>query len=377
MMFSLKDFRPTLTIASPGRINFIGEHTDYNDGFVLPTAIDKKIYFYLRPNQSNECRVYSKNFDKWLNADLSQIARSEQEWENYLLGVIAQIQKKTDKLQGFDCVLESFVPVGSGVSSSAALECGLAFGLNELFGLGLGREDIAFIGQRAEHEYVGTKCGIMDQYASVMSKENHVILLDCQSMESEMIPANFGDYQILLLNTNVAHSLASSEYNTRREECESVVSLLQQKYPQLQSLRGATIEMLDAITLTDLQRKRSSYVVEENMRVEKAVKALKESDLETFGKLMYQSHEGLQHKYEVSCPELDFLVDCARPYQETILGARMMGGGFGGCTINLIHREAIADFVTETAEAYRQKFGIELTPFEAKASVGTTILTDL
>ena len=364
-----------IVVNSPGRINIIGEHTDYNNGFVLPTAIDKKIQFKFRKNNSDTlCQVKSVDFDTQFSFDLTKISKSETQWENYILGVIYEIQQLTDKLQGFDCVLESDIPIGSGISSSAALECGLAFGLNELFGLQLTKLQLVELSQRAEHNYVGTKCGIMDQFASVMSKEGHVILLDCQSLEHKYVPINIAPYKLLLLNTNVSHNLASGEYNTRRQQCEEGVAVIQKRYPKVTSLREVTMEMLEEfkLDLSALVYNRCSYVVQEKERTLKAVEALKNNDLESLGVHMYATHHGLQHLYEVSCKELDFLVDFSKKYDQ-VLGARVMGGGFGGCTINLIHEEAITEFTEKVSEAYFEKFAIKLTAFEAMPSGGTSI----
>lgn len=365
-----------IKISSPGRINLIGEHTDYNNGFVLPTAIDKKIIFSLKENGSNSsCSVYSKNFDTGFSFDLNTVAISEKQWQNYILGVIYEIQQLSDGLKGFDCILDSDIPVGSGISSSAALECGLAYGLNELFNLGLSKQTIVELSQRAEHNYVGTKCGIMDQFASVMSKKGHVILLDCQSLDYDYVPISIEPYKILLLNTNVSHNLASGEYNIRRAQCEEGAAKIKQKYPEVNSLRDATMEMLNDVKteLSDVVYGRCRYVIEEKSRVLEAVEALKNNELDKMGALMYKTHEGLQHLYEVSCPELDFLVDFSRSYDE-VPGARVMGGGFGGCTINIIHKDKVDAFVKAASEAYAKKFRIQLTAFEAMPSEGTAIV---
>jgi len=372
---NIMDHTFDLIINSPGRINIIGEHTDYNNGFVLPTAIDKKIRFKFRKNETpSNCEVKSIDFDTAFTFDLQKVSKSKTQWENYILGVIYEIQQLTDKLQGFDCVLESNIPIGSGISSSAALECGLAFGLNELFDLQLTKLQIVTLSQRAEHNYVGTKCGIMDQYASVMSKEGRVILLDCQSLEASYVPMNIVPYKLLLLNTNVSHNLASGEYNTRRQQCEEGVALIQKKYPDVQSLRDVSMEMLTEfkLDLSDAVYDRCTYVVQEKDRTLNAVKALKNNDLKELGALMYQTHHGLQHLYEVSCKELDFLVDFSKKYDQ-VLGARVMGGGFGGCTINLIHKDAVEEFTKEVSEAYFKAFGIKLTSFEAMPCEGTSI----
>ena len=364
-----------IIINSPGRINIIGEHTDYNNGFVLPTAIDRKIQFKFKKNNTlKTCNVYSNNFNTSFSFELDEVKKSEQQWENFILGVVYEIQQLSNKLEGFDCVLESDIPIGSGVSSSAALECGLAYGLNELFSIGLSKLVIVELSQRAEHNYVGTKCGIMDQFASVMSKKDHVILLDCQSLDYEFVPFEIEPYKILLLNTNVSHNLATGEYNIRRSQCEEGVKIIQKKYAEVNSLRDVSSEMLNEFKneLSPVIFDRCTYVVEEKTRVLNSVEALKENKLDLLGAYMYETHNGLQHLYEVSCPELDFLVDFSKKYNE-VIGARVMGGGFGGCTINLIHKDAIDGFVEEISEAYFKKFNIKLTAFEAMPSEGTTI----
>lgn len=370
----LNDFKADLVISSPGRINLIGEHTDYNDGFALPTAIDKKIFFYFRENGTlNECSIYSKSYDTFLKADLTKIEVSEIEWENYLLGVLNELLERTDKLKGFDCIIDSRLPIGAGISSSAALECGLAYGLNSLFDLQLSKETLIILSRDAEHNFVGTKCGIMDQFAVMMSKEAHVILLDCKSLEHRLIPINISPYKILLLNTNVSHSLASSEYNTRREECETGVSTIKEKYPEVSSLRQVTQQMLDEFrsVMGETIYRRCQYVLNENNRVQEAARVLAKGDLNAFGELMYASHEGLQNEYSVSCPELDFLVAYSKTNKH-ILGSRMMGGGFGGCTINIMHQDAIDAYIKEVSVAYSQKFSIDLSPITVTPSGGTT-----
>ena len=372
----LDNFKPELTIESPGRINIIGEHTDYNMGFVLPTAIEKKITFKFQKNGSDKiCHVYSKGYDTGFELSLDTIEISKVEWENYILGVLNEISKRTDKLKGFDCVLESNVPIGSGVSSSAAMECGLAFGLNELFGLGLSKMDIVELSQAAEHTYAGTKCGIMDQFASVMSKEGHVILLDCESLEYSYIPIQIKPYKIVLLNTNVSHNLASGEYNKRRAQCKAGVSALQKNYPEVKSLRNASMDMLNKVkdTIDETVYNRCAYVIQEKIRVLEAVEALKGNNLKRVGELLYETHEGLSKLYEVSCPELDFLVAFTKG-NDAVLGARMMGGGFGGCTINLVHEDAIEEFVVAASKAYEKACNLKLTWFEASPSQGTSIL---
>lgn len=371
----LKNFTPKLTVASPGRINFIGEHTDYNMGYVLPTAIENKITFNLAKNGSeHSCNVYSIGY-KGFSLDLNDIKISTTEWENYVLGVINEISKLTDKVRGFDCTIESDLPLGSGLSSSAAMECGLAFGLNDLFELGLSKIAIVSLSQRAEHSYVGTQCGIMDQFASVMSKEGNVILLDCQSLEYQYIPIDLNPYKIIMLNTKVSHNLAASEYNTRKQECEEGVALMKKVNPSINFLRDVTREMLETAKseMTQTVYNRCSFIIDENKRVLEMVKALRENKLETVGEILYKAHEGISKLYEVSCPESDFLVDFSKSYP-AVLGARQTGGGFGGCTLNIVHEDAVDQFKLEASEAYKLAFNVNLETFEVKPSGGTSIV---
>ncbi|MGI9552920.1 MAG: galactokinase [Aurantibacter sp.] len=369
----LKNFKPELTVESPGRINLIGEHTDYNMGYVLPTAIEKKIIFKLQRNDSpNKCRIYSKTYNTGFECDLNNIARSSVEWENYILGVLNEISKRTNKLKGFDCTLDSTLPTGSGLSSSAALECGLAFGLNELFDLGLTKMEMVKLSQAAEHTYVGTLCGIMDQFASVMSEEGHVLLLDCRTLDYRPIPINFHPYKLILLNTKVSHNLATSEYNTRKRECEEGVDLIKQDFPEVNSLRDVTADMLDSAKgrMTETVYNRCSFIVVENERVHKMAKALTDNDLELVGELLYEAHDGISKLYEVSCDESDFLVDFSKS-NSMVLGARQTGGGFGGCTLNIVHKDAVDSFISAAEMAYKKRFDIDLEAFEVQPSRGT------
>jgi len=353
----LAGFTAELIVASPGRINLIGEHTDYNLGFVLPTAIDKRILFSFQKNGSDsQCNIYSKDLEIGFKVDLKTLKKSDVTWENYILGVLHEISKRTTGLSGFDCIIESHIPMGSGISSSAALECGLAFGLNTLLNLKLSLAEIVLLSRDAEHKFVGTKCGIMDQYASVMSKKGNVILLDCEAMTAQHIPIAIAPYKLLLLNSNVSHTLASSAYNQRREECEEGVRILRAAHPQVNALRHVTPEMLVAHQdkMPAKVFDRCSYVVAENGRVIKAVEALKAGDMEGFGTLLYETHHGLQTLYEVSCEEIDFLVDFTKQYPQ-VLGARLMGGGFGGCTLNIVHEDQLTTFVKENAPSEKHK----------------------
>ena len=273
--------------------------------------------------------------------------------------------------------MESSVPAGSGVSSSAALECGFASGLNELFKIGLSKREIVKLSQSAEHTFVGTQCGIMDQFASVMSKEDHFILLDCRSMEHVYIPFDLKPYKLILLNTHVSHNLASSEYNTRKNECEEGIAIIHNKHSEVQSLRDVTLEMLQScktkMPLTVY--KRCKFIVEENKRVLDVAEAIRANNLNLVGKILFEGHIGLSKEYEISCPESDFLVEFAKG-NPGVLGARQMGGGFGGCVINLIHEDEVDDFVSKVSAIYEKKFNITLSCFEGLPSGGTTIIAN-
>ncbi|HOK98422.1 MAG TPA: galactokinase [Bacteroidales bacterium] len=369
---SLYGTQPIIARA-PGRVNLIGEHTDYNDGFVLPAAVDKEIVFAMQSNGTTSVRVFSIDMQESKEFALSQLV-PQQGWINYIIGVFAELAKRDVKVAGTDLVFAGDVPLGAGMSSSAALESALATGLNYLYNGGLSKLELALAAQAAEHNFAGVKCGLMDQYASIFGKTNHVIKLDCRTQLHEYYNFDFSEFMLVLCDTNVKHSLASSEYNIRRAQCESGVEIVRKKYSQVKNLRDVTLDMLNEVKkdMDPVIFNRCEYVIEENDRVEKACKALTSNDFATFGQLMYQSHEGLQHKYEVSCPELDYLVELARKNPH-VLGARMMGGGFGGCTINLIHRNAVDDFVEKTATAYHQKTGLEMKAYRVKIGDGARI----
>ncbi|SDL32366.1 galactokinase [Catalinimonas alkaloidigena] len=342
-----------LLVRSPGRINLIGEHTDYNDGFVLPAAIDKEIIFAIAPNQTRKARFYAFNFDDSFEVDLLELTRNEKNWANYLMGVVWELQQLGHRIEGFDLVLGGNVPIGAGLSSSAAVECGLAYALNALFELQVPTLDLIQLVQRAENNFVGMKCGIMDPFAVMLGKRDRVIKLDCRSLEYEYYPFEIDAYRVVLCDSNIEHALVDSEYNVRRHQCEEGVRIIQRRAPNVQSLRDVTMGLLRQCRdeMDPLIYRRCSYVVQENTRVELACRDLEVRSLNAFGKQMYRTHHGLSHDYEVSTPELDFLV--ARSQEDPhVLGARLMGGGFGGCTINLVEVDHVTDFAERMKNAY-------------------------
>lgn len=371
-MLNLNTFKGDVVIESPGRINLIGEHIDYNGGYVLPAAMDKKITLRFRKNNKNTCEVLSVNFKSSFSVDLRKLERSEIEWQNFILGVLFHIDVlRPNKIKGFDCVIESNLPLGSGISSSAALECGIAKGINLLFDLGLSDLDIIKLSRDAEHTFVGTKCGIMDQFAVVKGKKDHLILLNCETLEYNIIPAEFNPYKVVLLNTNVSHSLASSEYNVRRDECQTAFLAMQKKYPSYKFLVEIPLKVIKEFKtiLPEKIYNRALYVSQENKRTHKAIKHLKNQNLISFGKCLYKSHDGLQNLYEVSCKELDFLVETTKE-MDYVIGARMMGGGFGGCTINIVHQNKIEEFILKLTAAYQEKYDIQLSSIITSISDG-------
>ena len=360
---------------SPGRVNLIGEHTDYNMGFVLPAAIDKVIYLAVTPRSDNSCKIFAYDKNEFYEGSIEDIKRSEKEWANYLLGIADQLKKGGYQFSGFNCVFGGNIPIGAGLSSSAALEAGLAFALNHIFNLEIDRLSLVKMSQKAENEFVGVKCGIMDQYINIFGKSGNVLRIDCRSLEKDYFPFDYNNISIVLFDSNVSHSLATSEYNQRRKECSDGIKIIKTDHPQIESLRDVSPELLKEYKsrLNPIIYKRCKYVVEENGRLMKACDALSIHDLKIFGALMYQTHDGLSKDYEVSCKELDFLVEILKesPY---VYGSRMMGGGFGGCTINLIENDAIDSISAEVKEKYRKSFGIEANIYVTKISGGTNII---
>lgn len=371
-MLDKKSFKSEVVIESPGRINLIGEHIDYNGGHVLPAAMDKKITLSFRKNNKNTCEVLSSNFKSSFTVNLDKLERSEIEWRNFILGVLFHINVlKPNTIKGFDCIIESNLPLGSGISSSAALECGIAKGVNELFDIGLTDIEIIKLSRDAEHTFVGTKCGIMDQFAVVKGKKDHLILLNCETLEYDLIEADFSPYVVVLLNSNVSHSLASSEYNVRRDECDTALAAIQKEHPNFQFLTEIPKKVVKEFknVLPEKIYNRALYVTQENKRTLKAVKYLKEKKLKSFGECLYKSHDGLQHLYQVSCKELDFLVDQTRNL-DYVIGSRMMGGGFGGCTINIVHKDKVEDLIENVSAAYEEKLNIKLSSIITTISDG-------
>lgn len=371
---------PLVLAQAPGRINLIGEHTDYNDGLVLPGAIDRNTIFALGFSPEPQmCEVHALDVGEMIRFDISDLDKMQtQGWGLYVLGVVAALQQADYPVRGFQAVFASTVPLGSGVSSSAALECSLLMACRELFDLDIEPFTIAKLGQWAEHHYPGVLCGLMDQFSSVMGKQDQLVCLDCRDLSYQYIDFPLPDYRFVLLNTNVKHSLSSSEYNVRKRECQEAVQLIGEAM-------GETFPSLREITLPQLQKHqevlsgkqylRAYHVITENARVMQMMQELARGNEEQIGSLMFASHYSLRDAYEVSCPELDFLVVQAENHPG-VLGARMMGGGFGGCTINLVQVDQIADFISKTTEAYLESYGIQLTPITVKLADGAGIISN-
>lgn len=356
---------------SPGRINLIGEHTDYNGAFVFPGAVDKAMVAEIRLNGTDRIRAYALDLGESAEFGLQEEQAPEQSWARYVFGVAREIQKRGYKIGGFDTVFAGDVPLGAGMSSSAALESTFAFALNELFNLGIDKFELAKIGQATEHNYVGVKCGIMDQFASVFGKAGHLIRLDCKSLEYEYFPFDPVGYRLLLVDSVVKHELASSAYNKRRESCERAVAAIAKRHPEVKFLRDAPMTWLDEVKgeISGEDYMRAQYVIGEVQRVLDVCEALERGDYETVGERMYQTHHGMSKLYEVSCEELDFLNDLAREIGVT--GSRVMGGGFGGCTINLVKDELYDAFKAEVQKRYLAKYGREPKFYDVVISDGS------
>jgi galactokinase len=362
-----------IIVRSPGRINIIGEHTDYNEGFVLPAAIDKYAYVAVAKNNLNNIRAYSALFNERIDISLDALIEKPDSWITYGAGVAREMQIQEQPISGFDIIIDGDIPVGAGLSSSAALCCAITKALIALFDFELHDDDIIGIARSAEHNFAGVMCGIMDQTASVKGKKDHALLLDCQSRAITEVPLRVPGYQWVLLNTNVKHSLASSEYNTRRQECHEAVDLIQRHLPRVTSLREVTINMLIQYVHHPRLLRRARYVLEENDRVQRAVRDLSVGNVTSLGHLLYQSHQGLSQDYEVSCCELDWLVAHTRVFP-AVAGARMMGGGFGGCTINLIKEGHVETIVQQLSMLYLEAFERQLEAYMVQTANGSEIV---
>ena len=347
--------KPGVVYASAGRINLIGEHTDYNGGFVFPGAIDKVIMAEILPNNTDQVNVFSIDINEEAHFGLNEDDAPSQSWACYIFGVCREILKRGGVVKGFDAVFAGDVPLGAGLSSSAALESCFAYALNDMFNdNGINKFELARIGQSTEHNYCGVNCGIMDQFASVMGQKGKLMRLDCRSMEFEYFPFESDEYELILVDSRVKHELADSPYNKRRQSCERVAKRL-----GLDTLRDATLEMLGNI-LPDITAEdyfRAKFVIEEKERVLAVCDALNAGDFEKVGRKMYETHDGLSKDYSVSCEELDFLNDIAKECGVT--GSRIMGGGFGGCTINLVRKELTEAFVQTAKDRFNEKYGHE------------------
>ena len=355
---------------SPGRVNLIGEHTDYNGGFVFPGAIDKGIYAAINPNGTDKVRAYSIDYQAMSEFGMREEDAPKEPWARYIFGVVREMQKRGFQPKGFDTVFAGDVPLGAGMSSSAALESTFAFALNDIYNLGIDKFELARIGQSTEHNYCGVKCGIMDQFASVFGKKGHLMRLNCATMEFEYFPFDPKGYKVVLLDTVVKHELASSAYNKRRESCENACAHIAARHPEVRYLSDATMHMLDEVKneISNEDYMRAKYVIGEKQRVLDVCDALERGDYATVGNRMFGTHYGMSKEYEVSCDELDFLNDIAKECGVT--GSRVMGGGFGGCTINLVKDSLYDKFIATAKEKFNKRFGHEPKVYDVIISDG-------
>ena len=388
---------PSLVVKSPGRINLIGEHIDYNHGFVLPAAIDKYIEVAIAKRTDGAIHMVALDLGETIIVPMHNLQPHATQWVNYIIGVVDQVfaiynannnlngtennlvPKRDDLAAGFDICIQGNIPLGAGLSSSAALECAVLFAINELYQLSFSKMQMALMAQQAEHKFAGLHCGLMDMFASLHGQKNKAILLDCDSLAFTYYPLALNDYSIVLFDTQIKHALASSEYNTRRLECERGLTIIQEKYPTVKTFRDVSIEQVEACLVFNNHSngstiyQRCKYVVEEITRVQLAVQDLAKGDMQAFGKKMFETHEGLSKLYEVSCSELDFLVE-AVSNNENVLGARMMGGGFGGCTINIIKTTAVEEITKALTARYTQVMHKELAMYITSIEDGTQLV---
>jgi len=376
---------PAIVVKSPGRINLIGEHIDYNHGFVLPASIDKFIEVAIGKRTDGLIQMVALDLEQTIIVPTHNLTPHTTQWVNYIIGVVDQVLNtennvasiEKDLTTGFNICIQGNIPLGAGLSSSAALESAVIFALNKLYNLSLTKMQMALMAQKAEHKFAGVHCGLMDMFASLHGQKNKAILLDCDSLAYTYYPIELENYSIVLFDTQIKHELASSEYNTRRLECESGLTKIQEKYPSVKTFRDISLEQVEAsLASNDLSGskvyQRCKYVVEEIQRVELAVQDLIKGDIQAFGKKMFETHEGLSKLYEVSCPELDFLVE-AVSNNENVLGARMMGGGFGGCTINIIKTSSIEEITKKITTSYAQLMHKTLAIYITSIEEGTHI----
>jgi galactokinase len=366
---------PLFVIASPGRINLIGEHVDYNSGFVLPAAIDKYMYVAVSQRSDNQILLQATDLNQNHQTTLdTPFQRSNMNWPNYVLGVVQDLLAAGYDISGFNMLITGNIPIGAGVSSSAALECATVFACKHLFDLDISKQAMVQTAQRAENNFVGVNCGVMDQFASMFGKADHVIKLDCADLSYTYFPFKLEGISIVLFDTFVKHSLASSEYNTRRQECETGLAALRQQF-SIASFREATLAMLETVadSISDKVYNRCKYVIEEIARMEAACDHLLAGEIEAFGARMYETHTGLSELYEVSCPELDMIVDNCKP-EPAIIGARMMGGGFGGCVIALVQTSMVQEVYNRINTEYQNQFGRNMGKYPMQIGDGTRFL---
>lgn len=356
---------------SPGRVNLIGEHTDYNGGCVLPGAIDKGILAEIKPNGTDKVRAYSIDLQDYAEFGLNEEDKPEASWARYIFGVCREMQKRGAKLQGFDTVFSGDVPLGAGLSSSAALESTYGFALNEIYNCGFDKKELVLIGQKTEHNYCGVNCGIMDQFASIFGKEGNLIRLDCSTMEYEYVPFNPKGYKVVLVDSVTKHELVDSPYNKRRQSCERAAAAIAVNHPEVKLLGDADMDMLEEVKdkISEEDYMRATYAIQENQRLIDTCEALKKGDYETVGKNVYATHHGMSKLYEVSTVELDFLNDVAKECGVT--GSRIMGGGFGGCTINLVPEDKYDRFIETAVAKFKAEFGKEPKIYPVKISDGS------
>ena len=391
---------PSLVVKSPGRINLIGEHTDYNHGFVLPAAIDKYIEVAIGKRTDGAIHMVALDLGETIILPIQNLTPHATQWVNYIIGVVDQVFNKSQSANnnfigtqntltnteittavnetnlsgGFSICIQGNIPLGAGLSSSAAVESAVLFALNELYSLSLTKMQMALMAQQAEHKFAGVKCGLMDMFASLHGQKNKAILLDCDSLAFTYYPLALNDYSIVLFDTQIKHALASSEYNTRRLECEQGLKIIQEKYASVKTFRDISLEQVEECLASRIKvYQRCKYVVEEIERVQLAVQDLAKGDMQAFGKKMFETHKGLSSLYEVSCPELDFLVE-AVSNNENVLGARMMGGGFGGCTINIIKKTAVEEITKALSAKYNQAMHKELSYYITSIEDGTHLV---